>query len=119
MRAVVDTGERWRRTEVAEVGRETRTGAMGSWSGAGADWTRVSEEHCSEVVSERAGTGSRTKGVARGKSTGRGLGMGKKRGKNRGVYKHKILCKRRAQTLRGDANKGWGESVLNCELNPP
>ena len=58
MRAVVDTGERWRRTEVAEVGRETRTGAMGSWAGAGAYPTRVSEAHCSEIVAERVGTGS-------------------------------------------------------------
>ena len=58
VRSVVGTGARWRWTEVAEVGWETRTGAVGSWSGAGADRTRVSEAHCSEIVAERVGTGS-------------------------------------------------------------
>ena len=59
------------------------------------------------------------KGVTRGKSTGRGLGMGTKFGQNRGVYGHKILWTSGVQTLRGGANKSWGEIVLNCELNPP
>ena len=92
---------------------------MGSWAGDGEDRTRVSEAHCSEVVAERAGTKAGTKGVTRGKSTGRGLSMGKKREQNRGVYGHKILWTSGVRTLRGGAKKGWGESVLNCELNPP
>ena len=70
-------------------------------------------------MAERAGTGAGTKGVARGKSTGHGMGIGTKRGQNRGEYGQKILFIDRVRTLRGDANKGWGESVLNCELNPP
>ena len=58
---------------------------MGIWAGAGTDRTRVSEAYCSEVVAERAGTGGRTKGVARGEITGHGPGMGTKRGQNGGV----------------------------------
>ena len=72
-----------------------------------------------EVVTERAGTGSGTKVVDRGESTGRGLGMGKKCGQNGGVYGHKILWTSGVRTLRGNGNKGWGESVLNCEIHPP
>ena len=41
--SVVGKGERWRRTEVAEVGLETKTGSVGSWEGAGEDRTRFSE----------------------------------------------------------------------------
>ena len=58
MQAVVGTGEMWQRTEVAEVGWETSTGAVGSWAGDGADQTRVSEAHCSEVVTKRPGNGA-------------------------------------------------------------
>ena len=119
VRDIVSTGARWRRTEVAGVSWETRTGAVGSWTGYGEDRTRVSEAHFSEVMAERAGTGDGKKGVARGESTGHGMGMGKKHGQNRGVYGHKIFWTSGVQTLRGDANKGRGESVLNCELNPP
>ena len=64
--SVLGKGARWRRTEVVEVGLETRTGSVGSWEGAGEDRTRVSEAHGSEVVAERAGTGAGKKGVARG-----------------------------------------------------
>ena len=119
VRAVGSTGARLRRTEVAEVCWETRTGAVGIWSGAGAYRTRVSEEYCSEVVAESAGTRAGTKGVSRGASTGHGLGVGTKRGQNRGSYGHKILWAGGVRTLHGDANKCWGESVLNFELNPP
>ena len=119
MRVVVGTGARWRRTEVSEVGWETRTGAVGSWAGTGADRTRVPEAHCSEVVAEREGAGAGTKGVARGESPGRGLGMGTKRGQNRVVYGQKILWKSGVRTLLGEATKGWGESFLNFELIPP
>ena len=64
---------------------------MGIWEGAGADLTRVSEIHCSEVVAEKTGTGVGKKGVARDESTEHGLGMGTKHGQNGGVYGHKIL----------------------------
>ena len=66
MRDVVSIGTRWRRTEVAGVGWETSTGAVGSWAGAGADQTSVSEAHFSEVVAERSGSGAVTNCVARG-----------------------------------------------------
>ena len=55
---VVGTGAWWRRDEVVEVVWETSTGAVGSWAGAGADRTRVSDAHFSEVVAERSGTGA-------------------------------------------------------------
>ena len=70
-------------------------------------------------MAERAGTRSGTEGVARGERTGRGMGMSTKRGHNRGVYGHKILWESGVRILCEDANKGWGESVLNCDLNPP
>ena len=57
--------------------------------------------------------------MARGERTGRGMGMSTKRGHNRGVYGHKILWESGVRILCEDANKGWGESVLNCDLNPP
>ena len=40
VRSVVSIGARWQRTEVAEVGWETRKGAVGSWAGAGSDRSR-------------------------------------------------------------------------------
>ena len=80
MQAVGSTGESLQRTEVAEVVWDTRPGDVGIWVGDGADRTRFLEAHCSEIVEERAGTGARTKGVARGESTGHGLGVGKKCG---------------------------------------
>ena len=69
-------------------------------------------------MAERAGTRSGTEGVARGERTGRGMGMSTKRGHNRGVYGHKILWESGVRILCEDANKGWGESVLNFELKP-
>ena len=58
VRDIVSTGARWWRTKVLEVGWDTRTGAVGSLAGAGAYWTRVSEAHYSEFVTEKAGTGA-------------------------------------------------------------
>ena len=50
MRAVLSTGARWWRNEVAEVGWETSIGAVGILAGAEEDQTRVSEAHFSGVV---------------------------------------------------------------------
>ena len=57
--------------------------------------------------------------MARGESPGLGLVMVTKRGQNGGVYGYKILWKSGVRTLRGDAKKGWGEIIINCELIPP